>query len=113
VGNINGCSRSVYIGGDIEVQRTVFGVTRAGNLFSAAGNARLHGYISALAQRNNGSVVNQMSASTVINLRVPAVIRDRYDPSGGLVPVTGGGGGGGVGGEATPGAAWLQWGRYL
>ncbi|GGJ00242.1 hypothetical protein GCM10009083_16280 [Halopseudomonas pertucinogena] len=113
LGNINGCSRSVYIGGDIDVQRTVFGVTRAGNLFSTAGNARLHGYISALAQRNNGSVVNQMSASTVINLRVPAVIRDRYDPSGGLVPVTGGGGGGGVGGEVTPGAAWLQWGRYL
>lgn len=113
-GSRNGCARSVYIGGDIHVARSVFGVVRAGNLFTSAGATRLYGYVSALAQRNNASAVNELSASTVIDLRVPSVIRDRYDPSGGLAPTAGGGGGtGGTPGTVTPGSAQLQWGRYL
>lgn len=112
LGNINGCSRGAYIGGDILVEKSVFGVTRAGNLFTSAGNARLYGYVSALAQRNNSSTVNQMSASTVISLLVPQEVQDRYDPSGALIPVEEGGGDG-ASGQAMPGSAELLWGRYL
>ncbi|SDS65021.1 hypothetical protein SAMN05216198_2433 [Halopseudomonas litoralis] len=113
LGNINGCARSAYIGGDILVEKTVFGVTKAGNLFSSSGQARLYGYVSALAQRSNANTVNKMGASTTINLRVPAEIAERYDPTGGLMPADGGGNGGGTSVEATPGSAQLQWGRYL
>lgn len=112
LGSINGCSRSAYVGGDIDIRRAVFGVTRAGNLVTTGGQARLYGYVSALAQRNNATTGNSLAASTTINLQVPPAIRDRYDPSGGLMP-TDGGGGGGTPGESTPGSVQLQWGRYL
>lgn len=112
LGSINGCARSAYIGGDIDIRRAVFGVTRAGNLVTTGGQARLYGYVSALAQRNNATTGNSLAASTTINLQVPPAIRDRYDPSGGLMP-TDGGGGGGIPGESTPGSVQLQWGRYL
>ena len=112
LGSINGCARSAYIGGDIDIRRAVFGVTRAGNLVTTGGQARLYGYVSALAQRNNATTGNSLAASTTINLQVPPAIRDRYDPSGGLTP-TDGGGGGGIPGESTPGSVQLQWGRYL
>ena len=112
-GSENGCSRNAYMGGDIRVERSVFGVTRAGNLFSSAGNARLYGYVSALAQRNNASTVNEMSASTLIDLRIPDEALQHYDPSGGLLPPAGGSNERHPPTGATPGSAELLWGRYL
>lgn len=112
-GNGKGCSASAYIGGDIDVLRTVFGVTRAGNLFTSAGNARLHGYVSALAQSNNPNSVNQMSASTIIDLRVPDVVLQYYDLSGGLISMGGGVDEGPPENESVSGSAELLWGRYL
>lgn len=113
LGSINGCARGAYIGGDIRIEKSVFGVTRAGNLVSTSGQARLHGYVSALAQRSNATTINQLGASTTIILQVPPAIQDRYDPSGSLEHADGGDGGGGTLGEATPGRAELMWGRYL
>lgn len=112
VGSINGCGRNAYIGGDIRVEAAVFGVTRAGNLVTTSGRARLFGYVSALAQRNN-TTVNSLGNSTTINLQVPAAIRDRYDPAGGLI--SGGDTGPAPGGATpgTPGAVRMQWARYM
>lgn len=112
-GSINGCARGAYIGGDIKIEKSVFGVTRAGNLVETSGQARLYGYISALAQRTNATTVNRLGASTTIILQVPLALQDRYDLSGSLEIADGGGGNGGTPGEATPGSAELMWGRYL
>ena len=111
-GSVNGCASSVYTGGDIRVEKAVFGATKAGNLFSSSGSARLYGYVSSLAQRNNGTTINMMGASTTINLRVPVEMRERYDPAGGVI-TAGGGGSSGTPGEVTPGSVSLRWGRYL
>lgn len=111
-GSTNGCASNLYAGGDIRVEKAVFGATKAGNLFSSSGSASLYGYISSLAQRNNGTTINVMGASTTINLRVPPALRERYEPAGGVI--TGGAGGSaGTPGHATPGNVVLRWGRYL
>ncbi|QJD59103.1 hypothetical protein HG264_09355 [Pseudomonas sp. gcc21] len=111
-GSQGGCASSLYSGGDIRVEKAVFGATKAGNLFSSSGNARLYGYVSSLAQRNNGTTINMMGASTTINLQVPVELQQRYDPAGGTV-INEVGGTSGAPGEATPGAVELRWGRYL
>lgn len=111
-GSLNGCASNRYVGGDIRVEKSVFGATKAGNLFTTSGNAKLYGHISSLAQRDNGTTINVIGNSTTINLRVPPALRDRYDPAGGMI--TGGGGGSdGTPGQATPGSVVLRWGRYL
>lgn len=108
-GSINGCARGAYIGGDIRVEKSVFGVTRAGNLVSTSGQARLYGYVSALAQRNNSpGTVNRLEASTTINLQIPHALQDRYDPSG-----EDDDGGCRKPPCEAPGSAELMWGRYL
>ncbi|MEH6389020.1 MAG: hypothetical protein V7772_14230 [Pseudomonas profundi] len=111
-GSPDGCASKLYSGGDIRVEKAVFGATKAGNLFSSSGSARLYGYVSSLAQRNNGTTINMMGASTTINLQVPVELQERYDPAGGVV-LNEGGGTSGTPGEATPGAVELRWGRYL
>ncbi|WP_150303182.1 hypothetical protein [Pseudomonas saliphila] len=111
-GSVDGCAKNLYAGGDIRVEKSVYGATKAGNLFSSSGNAKLYGYVSSLAQRNNGTTINIMGASTTINLQVPVELQERYDPAGGAI-IGSDGGSGGTPGEGTPGSVELRWGRYL
>lgn len=114
LGRTGGCNKSEYVGGNIDVRKTVFGAVKAGNLFSGAASVSIHGYISALAQRNNGATTNTIGGGATIDLRVPEEVRGRYDPTGGsITPGDGSSGGDGGSGGGEPASAVLRWGRYL
>lgn len=106
------CDSSDYIGGNIELKRTVYGVIKAGNIFKSSANTSLVGYVSALALGNTGGVVNSMGASTSIDL---SDLPEWFDPTGGAVDPGDGSGGNGNGGGGTEeaGSATLLWTRYL
>lgn len=68
-----------YIGGDIKVEKSVFGVIKAGNYFTTGGSARIYGAISSLAQ-GSAAQTHVFGASTEIHLLNPQV-SDRYNPN--------------------------------
>ena len=61
-----------YIGGDIKVEKSVFGVIKAGNYFTTGGSARIYGAISSLAQRS-AAQTHVFGASTERHLLNPQV----------------------------------------
>lgn len=68
-----------YIGGDIKVEKSVFGVIKAGNYFTTGGSARIYGAISSLAQ-GSAAPTHVFGNSTEIHLLNPQV-SDRYNPN--------------------------------
>ncbi|MFC3606583.1 hypothetical protein [Stutzerimonas tarimensis] len=110
-GSANGCSKSEYLGGDIKVDKSVFGAIKAGNLFTGSSSVSVHGYISALAQRSNGTTVNKITGGATIDLRVPAEAQDRYNPAGSSTTSDSGSGGPGDGSSGA--AVNILWSRYI
>lgn len=101
-----------YVGGDIQVQKTIYGVVKAGNAFqtTSGGTSVVHGYVSALGQRGVSGLVHNMKGSTTIYLEPT----ETYDPTGGLiVPGSGASGGSETGTGSGPGSAVIRWARYL
>lgn len=103
------CATADYIGGNIELKRSVFGVIKAGNIFTSSANTFLKGYVSALALGNTGTQVNKIGNRTVIDL---SDLPKWFDPRGGATD-TGDGGGDNGGGQGQAGSAKMLWTRYL
>lgn len=108
-GSVDGCGKNEYVGGNIIVERSVFGVVQAGNIFESKGDTKIYGYVTALGQRNTSTTIfNKMSERTELYLDVSPTIDDRYDPSGGgLVS------GNGSNGSSKDLRVSVLWTRYL
>ncbi len=113
IGSLNNCTASEYIGGDIKVEKSVFGAVKAGNLFTGSASISIYGYISSLSQRLNGTVKNTIAGGATIDLRVPDSAKDRYDPSAGSSLPNNGGDGSNSGGGNESTTAIILWSRYL
>jgi len=92
-----------YVGGDIKTgaSNNIRGAIKAGNIFVSQGDTRVHGYITALAQRD--ITRHTMSAKTTIDLRN---LPPGYDPTGSATSPGDGSGG-------TEGKMAIWWSRYL
>lgn len=92
-----------YQGGDIKTGAStdIRGAVKAGNLFVSSGNTTVHGYITALAQRE--ILKHSIGAKTTVDLRD---LPPGYDPTGSsTVP--------GAGEAGASGSMDIRWSRYL
>lgn len=102
-GSCTDTSCNHYYGGDIltGASTNIHGAVKAGNLFISSGDTTVHGYITALAQRE--IIAHTMGAKTTIDLRD---LPEGYDPKAGSTSP-----GGGQAGAS--GSMDIRWSRYL
>lgn len=95
-----------YIGGDVRVEKSVYGVIKAGNYMTTGGNAKIFGAISSLAQ-SSAVPTHVFGNSTEVHLWNP-LVNDRYNPNNcsNQCTTTGGGGSSAIRAE-------VRWSRYL